>query len=176
MTSPAALWAPVRGVSPASSGWFPYFDQHRDLPMPAQVREWTCSACAIDWVLRATGLDPDSTREQVVGQLGYPSCIDENWGLKDTQCAVHVFEQYVGVGNVIQEWVSWPRALELCDQTTGLLNSTVWQHFVAIRGVQGQDLWIANSAPGYRGIYDTISYAQFAAWGGSWQIVHLIPN
>jgi hypothetical protein len=84
-----------------------------------------------------------------------------------------VFESY-GV-EAKQEWIDWSRALELCSTTTGVLNSTAWYHFVAIRGVtdDGQ-LWIANSAPGYDGIFDTISESQFQMWAGTWQAVTLV--
>jgi hypothetical protein len=157
----------------APVSWWDTFQQNRAMPQPRQVQSWTCSICSTDWVLRATDLDPNSTREKVTGEIGYPSCVDENLGLKDTQCVVRVFESY-GV-QAKQEWIDWARALELCGSTTGVLNSTIWQHFVAIRGVtdDGQ-LWIANSASGYDGIYETISREQWDAWSGSWQTVTLV--
>jgi len=162
---------PVVQAPPVS--WWDTFQQNRGMDMPKQVQSWTCSICATDWVLRATGLDPDSTREKVTGEIGYPSCVDEDLGLKDTQCVVRVFESYGVQAN--QEWLDWPRALEVCGSTTGVLNSIIWQHFVAIRGVTGDgQLWIANSAIGYDGIGETISQAQFERWSGSWQTVTLL--
>jgi len=141
--------------------------------MPRQSLSWTCSACAIDWVALATALDPTSNREKVVGELGYPACINAQHGLLDALCAVRYMERW-GVG-VEREWVDWPRALELCQTTTGLLNSLRWQHFVAIRGVtEDGDLWVANSAPGWQFIWDRITRLQFEQWAGSWQAVFLV--
>jgi hypothetical protein len=140
--------------------------------MPPQAYSWTCSICAATWVLQATGLSPDQARESTAYELGYPSCVNPDVGLVNTQCIVGLFNNY-GV-EAVQEWVDWSRALELCKTTTGVLNSTRWYHFVGIRGTHNDQLWISNSAPGYDGIWDTISRAQFEAWAGSWQIVWLV--
>jgi hypothetical protein len=172
MTHAAALWAPVH--QPESTvAWPDYFARHRDDPMHRQLRDWTCSACSIDWVALATNLDPYSTREKVVGELGYPECIDEEQGLLDTRCAIRVMEAWnVGVNHLFPR--SFEEAYDICSGTTGLLNNKIWQHFVAIRGTAGPRIWVANSAPGYRGIYDTIDRRQWDAWG-TWNIVALVP-
>lgn len=140
--------------------------------MPQQVYGWTCSICAADFLLRATGLDPYSTREKVAVQLGYPTCVDEYSGLKDTQCLVRLFGNYDVAAH--QEWVSWSRAIELASTTTYILNSTSWYHFVSLRGLTDWGgLWIGNSAMGYKGITDTINQGQWNQWAGSWQVVWL---
>jgi hypothetical protein len=70
--------------------------------------------------------------------------------------------------------VSWERALQIADETAFILNSTSWYHFVAGRGrTEWGGLWIANSAMGYRGIYDTLDAAQWAAMPG-WQAVYIL--
>jgi len=46
--------------------------------------------------------------------------------------------------------------------------------YMAIRGVQGSDLWVANSAPGYYGVGDTLSRSQFNALGPV-QIIGIRP-
>ena len=166
-----ALLHPPRKPGGTDGDWWPYFELHRGLYQPPQSRGWTCSACSIDWVFHSTGLNPESNREWVVGQLGYPDCINENVGLRDTACAVDLLSEYAPTN---QEWVGWDRAWELCSYTTGLLNSTTWQHFVAIRGTQGGALWVANSAIGWMGIGETIDRGQFERWSGSWQIVWLV--
>lgn len=171
VSSAALAWAPVYQAEPITP-WQDYFARHRDLHMPRQLRSWTCSACSVDWVALATGLDPESTREKVVGEIGYPTCIDEEQGLKDTRCAIRVMEAW-GVDTTHIFPRSFSDAYDICNATTGLLNNKVWQHFVAIRGVVGPRLWIANSAPGYRGIYDTVDRQQWDAWG-TWNIVALV--
>lgn len=172
MTSQAAIWAPVRHEEDAGYDWWDYFDKHRTDPMPGQVRDWTCSACSVDWVARATALDPTSTREKVVGEMGYPGCIDEAMGLKDVRCAHRVMEGWgVQVGF---QWVDWPMAYSLCESTTGILNSKTWYHYVAVRGVRNGNLWVANSAPGWKGIWDDITPGQFNAWAGSWNLSWIV--
>lgn len=139
--------------------------------MPQQDFEWTCSIRSLDWLLRATGLNPYSTVISAGFELGYPSCVDQWSGLKDTQCLVRALEAY-GV-DAVQEWVSWDRALEIASSTAYILNSTSWYHFVGGRGARNGGLWVANSAPGYGGIWDDVDAASFARLT-PWQMVYLV--
>lgn len=140
--------------------------------MAPQALNWTCSICATDWTLRATGLNPYSAREQVAVHIGYPSCVDEWTGLKSTECLVSVFSDY-GVESQI-EWVDWPRLLEIAGDTTGVLNGLGWYHFVGIRGLtEWGGVWLANSAVGYRGVWETLDEQQFNALG-PFQVVRLV--
>ena len=134
--------------------------------MAVQVAAWTCSACALDWVLRATAIDPASTPDQAVGQIGYPENINETYGLMDGGGAA-LRDVYASYGVATEQgWLGFDAVYELAQQTTGQLSGVAWYHWVALRGVQGPDLWIANSAPGYRGVYDLLSRADFARLGG----------
>jgi len=140
--------------------------------MAPQQYSWTCSIAAATWVLQATGIEPDASREQVAYEIGYPDCVNPSVGLANSQCLVRMFASHGVVAH--QEWVNWERAQQLCRETTGCLNSTRWYHFVGIRGMYGNNqLWVANSALGYQGIRETISYDQFQAWAGSWQVIWL---
>ena len=51
--------------------------------MAPQYYDWTCSACALDWVLRSTGTAPAHTREEAVLEIGYPHNINAQHGLMD---------------------------------------------------------------------------------------------
>jgi hypothetical protein len=161
---------PRRAHAEPDQGWWPHFESHRALEMPPQAFSWTCSICASTWVLAATGVS-DQAREQTAGEIGYPSCVNSSVGLADTRCLLDMFAQHGLVAH--QEWVDWARAWQICSDTTGVLNSTSWYHFVAIRGTRNGALWVANSAPGYRNIWDEITPGQFQAWAGSWQAVWL---
>jgi hypothetical protein len=160
-------------LSPApAETWWDYFQEHRELPMEPQQRDWTCSVCSTDWLLRASGLDPYSDRIKVAYAMGYPSCVDEWSGCKSIQCIVDVIESY-GV-EARQEWVDWPRALELASSTAYILNSTTMYHFMGGRGVTNWGgLWVANSAVGYRGVAETIDASQWASLT-PWQMVWLV--
>src|SRR5215472_17159842 len=124
--------------------WYETFDANRSLPMDPQQRGWTCSICATDWTLRATGLDPDSDRVKVGVEIGYPDCVNAAVGLANTQCVVDVLGSF-GV-EVQQAWVTFDEAYQVCSSTAGVINGLGMYHFCAIRGTSGDELWIANSA------------------------------
>jgi hypothetical protein len=76
------------------------------------------------------------------------------------------------VGTVAESvWVSsFDHLYELAATRAPLqLSGALWYHHAAVRGVQGDRIWIANSAPGYRGVFETIDRAQYANLG-SWRV------
>lgn len=134
--------------------------------MPPQVYGWTCSACALDWVLRATGLDPDHTREEAVYEIGYPHNINSHHGLMDANGSA-LQDVYSSYGQSSEQaWLDFDTVYALAQHTTGQMSGTNWYHWVALRGVNGPDLWIANSAPGYLGVWDLLSRDDFERLGG----------
>lgn len=152
--------APPQGIQ-----WNPWEDQ------PAQLYDWTCSACSLDWVLRSTSLghlDTDiySARERTVYEIGYPGNINSQYGLMDSSGSAlqDVLAAY-GQGSE-QGWLDFDTVYGLAQQTPGLMSGAAWYHWVGIRGTQGSNLWIANSAPGYKGIWDTLSRYDFERLGG----------
>ena len=140
--------------------------------MPPQDASWTCSACALAWVLRATGLDPNASEASAVNQIGYcPNCnpgcgISPSLGLCDASGPAlrAVYSSYGQ--NTDQAWLDFDTVYARALETTGQMSGAAWYHWVALRGVQGDNLWIANSAPGYKGVYDTLSRGQFQSLGG----------
>jgi hypothetical protein len=74
-----------------------------------------------------------------------------------------------------QSWVTFDQAYSIMADTTGQINPLGMYHFMAMRGVDGYDagdLWVANSAPGYHGIYDSINRSQFNSLGPV-QVIYL---
>ena len=145
--------------------------------MQPQAYEWTCSIASVTWVLQATdtayqGVDQYTAREQVLSVLGYPSCVNEVYGAMSSTCLQEGLQAY-GLESE-QAWVTFDQAYAICSGTTGLINPTGMYHYMAVRGVQGSDLWVANSAEGYRGVYSTLSRSQFNA-SGPVQIVGIRP-
>jgi hypothetical protein len=142
--------------------------------MAPQVYGWTCSACALDWVLRSTGLDPASTREDTVYAIGYPDNINATYGLMDSSGSAlrEVYSQY---GQQTQQgWLDFDAVYDLALRTTGQMSGAAWYHWVALRGVQGDTIWIANSAPGYKGVWDNLNRSDFNRLGG-FSVVWLVP-
>lgn len=135
--------------------------------MAPQVYGWTCSACSLDWVMRATGLAPDYSRPRAVAEIGYSEEINAQYGLTNAsgpgQALIAVLDSYDQGAE--QGWLDFDTTYHLATETTGMMSGSAWYHWVGIRGVQGNNLWIANSAPGYKGIWDTLSRSDFSRLG-----------
>jgi hypothetical protein len=127
--------------------------------MEPQRYSWTCSICSFTWVIQATQYDPELTRQQAAKIIGYPNCVNETYGLMSAQCMVDAFSHF-GLKSK-QVWVSFDEAYAICREHTGVINPIGMYHFMAIRGIVDSQIWVANSAPGYRGVYDTLTRNQF---------------
>jgi len=134
--------------------------------MPPQVANWSCSACSLAWVLRSTTLDSEATEQSAIEMIGYPSNINATYGLMDgsgTQLQRVLEDNYDQPAE--QRWVTFDQAYAIAGQSPGCLGGSAWYHWVGVRGVSGPNLWIANSAPGWYGIYDTLTREQFNSLG-----------
>lgn len=138
--------------------------------MAPQQYNWTCSICSYTWVINATGTDPGLTRDEAAQIIGYPNCVNETYGLMSADCMINAFKYYAL--NAKQAWVTYDQAYAIMEQTTGVINPLGMYHFMAMRGVSN-DLWVANSAPGYHGVYDSLSRSQFNALGPV-QVIYLV--
>lgn len=154
------------------TGWWANYYPGED--MPRQVNSWSCSACALAWVLRATQLDPNASEDSCIAAIGRPDNINSTYGLMDGSGAQlrRVIGEY-GVATQ-QGWLGYDSVYATFANTTGLMSGGAIYHWVSIRGRTGDgQLWIANSAPGYCGVYDTLSREQFNQWG-PWSVVWLL--
>lgn len=146
--------------------------------MPGQLYDWTCSACATEWTERAVwasrGDDIYANREQVVYAIGYPQNINSTYGLMDGSGSElqRVLREHAGL-KTEQSWLSFDAAYNVYSQTLGLMSGANMYHWMGVRGVQGGNLWVANSAPGYRGIWDTLSRYDFDRLGG-WSCIYVV--
>jgi hypothetical protein len=111
-------------------------------------------------------LNPAADEWSEVSAIGYPENINATYGLMDASgpALQAVYERYGQ--ETSQSWLDFDTVYELAQSTTGQMSGASWYHWVALRGVQGSNLWIANSAPGYMGIHDTLSRADFDRLGG----------
>jgi hypothetical protein len=139
--------------------------------MPGQLYDWTCSACSTEFIERAVGFargeDVYANREAVVYAVGYPDNINATYGLMDGSGAElqRVLLEQTGVDSE-QGYLGFDEVYSLGEGgTPALMSGAAWYHWVALRGVQNDQLWIANSAPGYKGVYDHLSRQQFSALG-----------
>jgi hypothetical protein len=143
--------------------------------MAPQTYGWTCSACSLDWVIRATELVPEYTRPRAVQEIGYPEQINSQVGLTNAdgpgQALMDVLGSYQQASE--QGWLDFDTVYALAQDTTGLMSGSAWVHWVALRGVQGSNLWIANSAEGYKGVYSVLSRADFERLG-PFNVIYLV--
>ena len=143
--------------------------------MPPQSANWTCSACSLAWIERATMEYEGATEASATAQIGVPQNINPTYGLMDGSGAQlqRVLVDDYGV-NSEQNWVTFDQAYAIAGQSCGMLGGSNWYHWVGVRGVQGNNLWIANSAPGWYGVYDTLTREQFNSLG-PFSLVYLVP-
>jgi hypothetical protein len=134
--------------------------------MAPQFYDWTCSCCALDWVKVATGLAPVSDRYATTMEIGYTHNVNPSYGLMDASgSALRAVLRDYGQ-ETEQGWLDFDTVYALAQETTGMMSGANWYHWVALRGVQGSNIWIANSAPGYKGVHDYLSRDDFARLGG----------
>jgi hypothetical protein len=135
--------------------------------MEPQHLDWTCAACSLHWLLHASGIDPLATREGVIQSIGHPDNINAQVGLVDgsgKELRRVLLDEYgVQTG---QSWLDFDTVYQLAQHTTGMMSGARWYHWCAIRGVQGSSIFIANSAPGYRGVFDILTREDFERLGG----------
>lgn len=140
--------------------------------MPGQLYDWTCSACSTEWTERALGFERSSdvyaNREAVTYAIGYPNNINPQYGLMDGSGAQlqRVLLEQTGRQSEQAFGLDFDAVYAIAAHTPGLMSGAAWYHWVALRGVQGDTIWIANSAPGYRSVWDNLSRADFSRLGG----------
>jgi len=64
-----------------------------------------------------------------------------------------------------QGWLDFDETYARAVAGPGMMSGASWYHWVGIRGVQGSTIWVANSAPGYKGIWDNVSREDFERLG-----------
>jgi hypothetical protein len=141
------------------------------MAQPAQYYSWTCSVCSLDWVLKSTGIDPRAdltvyeSRYETGLQIGYPENVNPTYGLMDAsgsalQAVLRSYDQ-----ESTSAYLDFDTVYAAAQHTTGMMSGAAWYHWIALRGVSGDALWIANSAPGYKGIWDVLTRADFERLG-----------
>ena len=148
--------------------------------MAPQAYDWTCSVCSSTWVLQSLGvidpaIDSYTARSEVGTRMGYPNCVNETYGCMSTQCVKNVLEAY-GIYTK-SAYCTFDQAYAIMSHTTGTINPQGMYHFMGIRGVDYSDtgtLWVANSALGYRGVYEEVNRLQFNSLGPV-ELVYVVP-
>lgn len=133
--------------------------------MPPQSADWTCSACSLAWVLRATAANTNANEWDTTYEIGVPDNINSTYGLMDGSGSQlqRVLANYNLDSD--QSWLTFGEAFAIAGSYTGMMSGGGWYHWVAIRGRSGNAIWIANSAPGYKGVSDILTESDFQRLG-----------
>ena len=122
------------------------------------------------WVVQATMTDSEMTYDEALSIIGYPQCVNPTYGLMSADCMINAFSS-VGLHSA-QRWVTFGEAYSIMGKATGVINPVGMYHFMGMRGVRNGGLWVANSAPGYRGVYDDLDNSTFNSLGPV-QVIYL---
>ncbi len=129
-----------------------------------QTDSWSCSVASAAWMLHSLGIEKSyAALETAMVQAGLVSAQD---GLE------------VGSGGPLADWlgatfgvetdqifpVSWHWLLTHAGTMPIMIGSGSLYHWVAVRDTADQVLILANPAPGYKGVGDTMTEAEFNAW------------
>ena len=185
MTSPATLWAPVQWTAPEPEP--PPPDQlawNRDEPTVFQTVSWTCSCAAAAWVMNSLGV-PTPRRDAAkwnewtavdeLRRICGDRAVSPEYGLAFAD--MHQMERmYQAQGLETIRWQEtsfWGIAGGVAGQYPGQMNGARWYHHAGLRGFDGSDLVLANPAPNWKGVGQTMDPAEWSTWG-PWRILFVV--
>ena len=140
-------------------------DYNPDEPQYPQTADWTCSACALAWLNRALGIDHATDEWSAVDYIGNPENINSTYGLMDGSGAVLASRLREQGAPALTAWPSWDDTLNLAYAMPLLIGGVNWYHWVGVRSSLDGVLFLANSAEGYRNVYQTLEEDQWIALG-----------
>jgi len=158
--------------APTPAAGLASFDPHTH--QPRQAANWTCSCCSLGWLLRATAAAPEAFEWQAVDMIGTPGNVNSTYGLMQGD-GTHIRRVLAEHGiNSQQGWLNFDAAYATYSRTPGCMSGGGWYHWTGVRGVQGPNLWLANSAPGYKGVADVMTREDFQRLG-PFSCVWIVP-
>ena len=138
---------------------------NQDEPQYPQTADWTCSACALAWLNRALGIDHATDEWSAVDYIGNPENINSTYGLMDGSGAVLASRLREQGAPALTAWPSWEETRNLAWNMPLLIGGVNWYHWVGVRCSLEDGLFLANSAEGYSGVYETLEEDQWIALG-----------
>lgn len=140
------------------------WDYDPNAEMPRQRKDWDCSAAATAWMGRSIG-------------WGWEE-LDVAWSFQELGIATPQVGLLAGTGAGIVHWLSlqplparnyrttWSMLVDRDWSCPLIMGSSSWYHWVGVRGLdENSNLDLANSAPGWAGVYQTLTQARFDSFG-----------
>lgn len=140
------------------------------LAADTQDYPWDCSAASLAWCLRAIGRS--ETEQDVIAGLG-PWRISSVYGLLDASGAGLVeYLGELGIAAANNANASWLDVTGAAGYQPMVIGGREWCHWVAVRmggpcaGIPAApDILLMNPAPGYDGVYQTLTEPDFDRLG-----------
>jgi hypothetical protein len=141
-------------------------------PVELQDVPWDCSAASLCWALNAYGFG--ITEAEVVEGLG-PSRISPALGLLDASgSGLVAYLGELGIPAMNDPSCSWAEILGAAGFQPMVMGGRAWCHWTGVRigdkawaghEVKGSPVLLANPAPGYLGVFQAMTQAQFDSLG-----------
>lgn len=140
------------------------------LPKDLQDYPWDCSACSTAWAMRTIGFAV--SEQDVIAGLG-PGRISPALGLLDASGAGLVsYLEEQGIAAANNPDAHWADVWAAAGSQPMVIGGRTWGHWVAVRqprrvvGSYGEyQLALMNPAPGYMGVDQVLTDAQFQQLG-----------
>jgi hypothetical protein len=162
--------ADVGAPSPPES---PPYAYDKAAPVQLQYRDWSCAIVSVHWALSSLGYDVD--REALIADMT-PAPVSPAVGCLDASGAGLV--RYLGQAYDLparnRRPASWDEVTAVAGQYPCLIGGGGWYHWSAVRDNAPGVLLLANPAPGWRGVYQTLSRGQYESWLGPFALVEVL--
>lgn len=161
-----------RDQSPSSIKKLGKREFNRDIPAFRQAQDWTCSAASLAALHQMCWVD--MTEAEAVENLG--AGINSSVGLASAAGGelVRVLkENHITATAQPLASSQYEQALSIFrvpDGAVGMMGGQAWNHWTAVRGADAAGIHLMNPAPGYKGVDQTLSRADFERLG-PWNLV-----
>ena len=190
MASVAVCWAPVQAWVPVELPPFPDEPQPGPIgctydaqtPVVYQTADWTCSCASSAWLLNSVGDDrlgrPWNEWDVVeaLRSATYPGAVDPAYGLaRADMYDLEVMFNTLGYSVQRQQYLSVDDVARVAGIYPLQINGARFYHHVGARYLSNALLYLANPAPSWKGVGDTLDANEAATWG-SWNSMWLVAR
>lgn len=136
-----------------------------DVPAVLQTADWTCSACSLAWLNRSVAIDVATDEWSSVAYIGQPEHINSTWGLMDASGSRLAYCLTEQGAPAFTGWLAFWETYRLAQIMPLLIGGQRWYHWSGVRFGEDSILYLANPAPGWMGIDDSMREDQFCNLG-----------
>lgn len=174
--SPPTVWVPPQWIIPRPDE--PTLDFNRNEPAVIQNEDWTCSCASMAWVMNALGVPAPSGGKwneydavDELRRITYDGAVSPSYGLANAngQDLEEVYRAYSFDVRRLA-YPDWATTAYVLERTIGQMGGARWYHWTGLRGTDGDSFNLANPAPNWKGVGQTMDAYEWDTWGG-WNVV-----